>query len=381
MSGTASGTRSRAAGRLRQHRSTLVILVGLVVAVAVVVLGSDSGRTGGRLDPGNPDPAGARALARVLADRGVDVQVVRDADALAGADAGPGTTVLVTSTELLGRSTTRRLLHDTRGARLVLAEPGPGTTAALGVSDLPYRVQLDSARAAGCTDPAYDGLSLEVDSALEYPVAGGCFRGEHGALLAEPRPGVVLLGAADLISNDQVLRADDAAIALRLLGQEPRLVWYVPSLDDLVADDGVSLATLLPDWLRPALLLLALATLALLVWRARRLGPLATEPLPVVVKAVETTRSRGRLYRKGGDRAHAAAVLRAAARVRAAERLALGPHPDPAVLVRDLAHHTGRPVQEVAHLLDPAAPPPTTDHDLIALAQRLAELDREVRRP
>ena len=33
-----------------------------------------------------------------------------------------------------------------------------------------------------------------------------------------------------------------------------------------------------------------------------------------MVKAIETTRSRGRLYRKAGDRAHAAEVLRAAAR-------------------------------------------------------------------
>ena len=51
------------------------------------------------------------------------------------------------------------------------------------------------------------------------------------------------------------------------------------------------------------------------------------------------------------------------------------------VIVRDLARHTGRPVAEVERLLGPSAPAPTTDHDLIALATALAELDREVRRP
>lgn len=367
--------------RLGRHRTGLVIALGLLAATAVVILGNDRTRTTGALDPDNPDPGGAQAVARVLADQGVDVTVARDADALDEAAPGPDTTVLVTSTDHLGRSTIKRLLAGTRDARLVLAEPGPGTTKAFGVSELPFEVQLDSPRAADCPDPTYDGLSVQVDQALEYPVPGGCFRGTHGALLVQPRDGVVLLGAGELLSNDQVLRSDDAAVALRLLGQDPRLVWYVPSLDDLVADDGVSLTTLLPDWLRPALWLVALAALALLVWRARRLGPLATEPLPVVVKAIETTRSRGRLYRKAADRAHAAAALRSASRARAADRLGLGARPDPGDLVRDLARHTGRPADEIERLLGPSAPPPVTDHDLIILAERLAQLDREVRRP
>jgi hypothetical protein len=368
-------------GRLLRQHSTLVVLAGLVLAVAVVLLLGDAGaRRGVALDPDNPDPDGARAVARVLAGHGVDVTVVRGADALEDTEVA-GATVLVTSTELLGESTIARLVEHTDGARLVLAEPGPGTTAALGIDSLPYQVTLDGPRQADCPDPAYAGLSVQVDDAVEYPLRGGCFRGEHGALLAEPRADLVLLGAGELLSNDQVLRADDAAVALRLLGERDRLVWYVPSLEDLVADDGVSLATLLPRWLRPALWVLALATLALLGWRARRLGPLATEPLPVVVKAIETTRSRGRLYRRAGDRGHAADALRSAARVHAADRLGLGARVDAATLVDDVARHTGRAREEIEWLLGPSAPPPTTDHDLIALADRLAELDREVRRP
>ena len=359
---------------MRRHRTTVVVVVGLLVAVAVVALTSRGATTGAALDPDNPSPDGAQAIARVLADQGVEVTVVRDAEAFERAEVDAATTVLVTSTELLGRSTIRRLLRHAEDARLVLAEPGPGTTRALGVRAAPTRVSLDDPRPAGC--PAYDGLELVVDQGSEYPLDDACF---GGLLAATDR--VVLLGAAEAISNGQVLRADNAAVALRLLGEHDRLVWYVPDLADLDADDGVSLATLLPEWLRPALWIGFLATLGLLLWRVRRLGPLATEPLPVVVKAIETTHSRGRLYRKAGDRAHAAGALRAAARQRAAERLALGPHADPATLVRDLARHTGRPVDEVERLLGPSAPAPTTDHDLIALASALAELDREVRRP
>jgi hypothetical protein len=367
---------------LGRQRASLLIAAGFVAALLVVVLlGTGGARTSTPLDPDNPDPGGAQAVARVLDDRGVDVAVARGADALDETSVGVGTTVLVTSTDQLGDSTIERLLDHVGDARLVLAAPGPGTTEALGVTDPPYSVRVPTPRAADCDDPRFAGLSLAVDRALEYPAAQGCFGGERGSLVVEPHPGLVLLGADEMLSNDQVLRADNAAAALRLLGQGERLVWYVPSLDDLVADDGVSVASLLPRWIRPGLWLGTIAVLALIAWRARRLGPLATEPLSVVVKAIETTRSRGRLYRKAGDRAHAAAALREAARARIAGRLGLGASLcDPASLVHDVARRVGRPDEEVAALLDPDTAAPTTDHDLITLANELAALDREVRR-
>jgi hypothetical protein len=380
---TTTTTRPTAGAWLRGQRSALLSVGGLVAAVLVVILlGGDAVRTTTPLDPDNPDPGGARAVARVLSDQGVDVSVVRSADALHDADTGAGTTVLVTSTDQLGDSTVRRLLDDTGDALLILAAPGPGTTRALGIGDLPFQVTVPAPRPAGCRDPAYDGLSLQVDHAVEYPTGDGCFEGEHGFLVVEPRDGVVLLGAAEALTNDQVLRADNAAAVLRLLGQDDHLVWYVPSLDDLVGDDGVSLGTLVPRWIRPGTWLAGTALVALVLWRGRRLGALATEPLPVVVKAIETTRSRGRLYRKAGDRGHAAEALRAAARTRVAERLRLGSGTrDLDGLVRDVARHVGRPVDEIHALLGRGAVAPATDHDLITLAGRLAELDREVRRP
>jgi hypothetical protein len=369
-------------GWLGRQRSSLLVAAGFLAALLVVIaLGTGGARTGTPLDPDNPDPDGGQAVARVLDDRGVDVTVARGADALDDAPAGAGTTVLVTSTDQLGESTIERLLDHVGDARLVLAAPGPAATEAFGVTPPPYSVRVPRPRAADCDDPRFAGLSLAVDRALEYPADGGCFAGEQGALVVEPRPGIVLLGADGLLTNGQVLRADNAAVALRLLGQGERLVWYVPSLDDLVADDGVSAASLLPRWIRPGLWLGTIAVLALIAWRARRLGPLATEPLAVVVKAIETTRSRGRLYRKAGDRAHAAAVLRRAARTRIAARLRLGSSVgDPDTLVREVARRVGRPADDLAALLDPDTPAPTTDHDLITLANDLAALDREARR-
>ena len=46
-----------------------------------------------------------------------------------------------------------------------------------------------------------------------------------------------------------------------------------------------------------ALWLLGIAMLAVIWWRGRRLGALASEPLPVTVRSLETTEARGRLYR------------------------------------------------------------------------------------
>lgn len=362
---------------LGRHRAALLVVVGGAVAVAVVVLTSGGARTGARYDPDNPGPFGAQAVARVLEDQGVDVTVARGADELAGTTLDADTTVVVTSTEQLGRRTGADLLRRSAGAhRVVLVEPGPGLVKALHLGPLPAAVTVGEGRDAACADPALEGLEVAVDTALAFPGDGGCFPGDVGALVSERR-GVTLFGPGQALSNDQVLRADNAAAALRVLGGSDRLVWYVPSYGDLGAADGVSLRSLLPPWLGPGLWVLALAAVALVAWRARRLGPLATEPLPVVVRAIETTRSRGRLYRRAGDRGHAAEALRAATRRRLTERLRPA---DEAGLLREVASRTGRSPAEVAALLGPAPPPPT-DADLVALATALTALDQEVRQP
>jgi len=363
----------------RRHRATLLIVGALVLAVLVVIWSTDGGQENDtRFDPSNPGADGARALAQVLEDEGVDVHVVRSAAAFEDRSMDAGTTVVVTSTEQLGKSTYTRLLDHAGDARLIFVEPGPVVTGELGLTSFPETHGLSDGRDAGCTDPLFEGLTMEVDQAIAYP-GGGCFA-DGGAAVVSERGGAVLFGAGEAMTNDQVLRADNAAVTMRLLGQDDDLVWYVPNYEDLIGDDQVGIGPLLPDWLEPGLWLLLVAAIFLVVWRARRLGRLATEPLPVVVKAIETTRSRGRLYRRAGDRGHAASALRAAARRRAAVRLQLGAGHSEADLVRDMARHTGRSEAEVSALIGSQAPDPTQDHDLIRLASDLAGLDREVRR-
>ncbi|NPC98056.1 DUF4350 domain-containing protein [Nocardioides sp. zg-DK7169] len=384
-----------AAGTARSRRGTwLLVGAGLVVAVAVAVVVAGGPRSSERLDPDNPDRDGAQALARVLDGEGVDVVVARGADELDATPVDAGTTVLLTRPDLLGRESAERLVAHAGDAQLVVAGARPGALAVLGVETGSSSLPPGFATEAACTLPdlaeRLDGLRLDVDDAVGHDLPG-CFAAPSltaagsttGTVLSRARPGLLLLGAADLLANDRLLRADHAAIALRLLGGGDRLVWYVPSAADLGAEDGVALSALLPRWVVPALVLAVLALGALMLWRGRRLGPLATEPLPVVVRASETVHSRGRLYRRSGDRAHAAHALREATRSALARRLRVGAAPGgvpPEELVRAVARATGHGEDDVATLVGSDAPDPTTDHDLIALAAALAALEEEVRR-
>ena len=70
------------------------------------------------------------------------------------------------------------------------------------------------------------------------------------------------------------------------------------------------------------------------------------------------------------------------ARVAVAERLHLpSSAADESALLRDVARHSGRPAEQVRTLLADDAPVPSDDATLIALANQLAALQREVRRP
>lgn len=365
-------------GFVRRHLIWFVAGFALVLAVAVTAwTQAVAPEHTGRLDPESFGTDGARAVAQVLADQGVELSIVRSADALEAERVGRDTTVVVTGTNRLAGSTTEQLFEHARRGRVVLVEPPEWVTDVAG-SSAAAPVEADGLE-AGCA--TYRGLQLRVDGAVGWEGhRSGCFGSDEALVLAHAGQGMVLFGAGDALTNDQILRADNAAIALRLLGGSDRLVWYLPSFDDVPVDETAGLRDLLPDWIVPGLWLGLAAAIALVLWRLRRLGPLSTEPLPVVVRAIETARSRGRMYHQSSDRAHAAATLRRASLRRAAERLNLGRRPDAASVVTAVADHLGRQHSEIARLLDPDSPPPATDHELVGLAHELARIEREVAR-
>jgi hypothetical protein len=188
---------------------------------------------------------------------------------------------------------------------------------------------------------------------------------------------VILLGDSSLISNGAILDADNAAIALHVFGHTDRLVWYVPTLADIAASDTTS-RSIAPAWFEPGLVLATSAVLFLCLWRGRRLGRLVTEPLPVIVRAVETTESRGRMYRKSRDRTRALAVLQLATRRRLAAYLGLSASSALSNIAAAAAAVSGRSYQEVLDLL--SSPAVRDDSSLLRLANTLTALEKEVRR-
>lgn len=213
-----------------------------------------------------------------------------------------------------------------------------------------------------------------------------CFPDDTGdafALLRVPAtlaPGgtVTVLGADPILTNDRIAEQGSAALALGVLGERRRLVWYTPSPDDAAGDAPPTLGELTPGWVTPAILLLGAAALAAAVWRGRRFGPLVVERLPVVVRADETAEGRARLYQRADARGHALDALRVGTVDRIATTLALGR----LASVDDVVAASAAALQEDpagirALLLDDR---PRTDRDLVDLAGRLAALERRVAR-
>ncbi|MEZ5091311.1 DUF4350 domain-containing protein [Nocardioides sp.] len=364
----------------RRLRTPILIGVVLLLAAAAVALLGGRVATSTPLDPDNPARTGAQAVRRVLEQQGVDVTVVRSAAAFDETEIGAGTTVLVTSAGNLGGDTTERLWRHSATGYLVLVDPPRAVAEVAGVPEgAPDFV--GGAVAADCADPDVTDLTISGLQGTSYPTTLGCFPTQGGYLLAKAPRRVTVLGAPWVLANGTITDADNAALALRLLGGHRELVWYVPDAADVPAGEGVGVGELIPDWVSPGLWLLGVTVVGLMLWRGRRLGPLASEPLPVTVTAIESTLSHGRLYRRARDRAHAAGVLREASRVRLTEQLALPGRLEPTTLAQVLSSRTGRPTAELQALLDPSSPPPPTDRDLVELATRLAELEREVRRP
>ncbi|MFF2365962.1 DUF4350 domain-containing protein [Streptomyces sp. NPDC058122] len=370
----------------------IVLALVLLLAAGVAIAAVRSDALHGRLDPRSADPSGSKAVARLLADRGVSTRVVTTLGEARSA-AGPDTTLLIMSPDLLTKRQ-QTLLHtatEQSGGRTVLISPGspslgtlaPEVTADPAVSfdsTLSPRCGLPAARRAGSADTGgirYSTTDQNADTC--YPSDG------LPTLVRVPaRTGsgdTVVLGAPDILYNERLDEQGNASLALQLLGSRTHLVWYLPSLsDDSATDtDRRSFFDLLPSgWLWGTLQLFIAAVVAAL-WRARRMGPLVPERLPVAIRASETAEGRARLYRKAAARDRAAAALRSATRTRLAPLIGVPPAQAhaPETLLPALATHVDGNPQALLPLL--FGPPPRDDAALVSLADQLDALEREVR--
>ncbi|MCX5226558.1 DUF4350 domain-containing protein [Streptomyces sp. NBC_00233] len=378
----------------RARGAALVLALVLMGGLALATLRSSDAH--GSLDPRSADPNGSRAVAELLKTRGIELTVVTTLDE-ATAATGPDATLLVTTPDLLTQpqqSTLRQAMTGSTGRTVLVGAGRPSLdTLAPGVTSstsAPVENRTPSCTLAEATRAGSVDLGGERYLTAPGATADSCYLSDGLPTLlrlpGQDTTDTVLLGSPDILYNKRLDQQGNASLALQLLGSRPHLVWYLPSLTDASAtadapDDGTTgdFLSLIPSGWLWGTLQLAIAALLAAIWRARRLGPLVTERLPVALRASETTEGRARLYRKANARDRAASVLRTATRARIAPLLGV-PGQDAHSADRLLPALSARLPETTA---DPRpllfGPAPADDAALIRLADQLDALEREVR--
>lgn len=385
--GDGRSARSVVVDRITRMRGwiALGLLLAAVVVFGVVFAGS------GEHDPLSPDnaaPQGARAVAEVLGRNGVDVVRAESLEDAVDRLDGQGDALLfhdpdawLTSDQLAELSG----LAD----RTVLVEPSLGilTELAHGIRSagvvptdtadpLQAACSNPDARAAAAVTPG--GFSYRGDITC-FPLPGDQGEAPAGVFATTADGSVAVLGNGDILSNGLIDEQGNAALALRVLGSTSTLVWYQPTEEDLaIASGPVDPLSMLPDFVDPLMFWLVITAGLAILWRGRRLGPLVTEPLPVVVRSAETAAGRARLYQDAGAMNHTVHTLRAATLNRLAAALRVPPSSTRAAVIAAAAQKTNREFADLDQLLNSYSP--RSDAQLVQWSQELEKLEQEIRR-
>ncbi len=386
-----------------RRRPVVIIAALLFVAVIVTLVWTSRPSDYTPLSIDNSTPSGTRAVAQILRAQGVDVrQVGTMADARIS---DPSTTTLAIA------DSTPLALYQLEGivnypGDLVLIAPSQELVDLIAPT-LSVEHSLDSTLVpARCEDP--DAQAAQEVKVMNQGLAGSagadgelCFRNSDGAhayaVIEDGDRRVTLIPSSPLLTNQHLAEDGNAALALRALGRQQSVVWYVGDMFDPSTltwgdaasgsgGDGAAPPTEVeanPDFLPPgtgsAFYLLGLSVLVAAWWRARRFGPLVREPLPVIVRASEATRGRARLYRRSQASGRATAALRATAATRMARRLGVPRAGGRAALIPAVARAAHRDEQDVERIL--YGPPPTDDSTMMSIIHELDTLESEVHRP
>lgn len=350
--------------RATWSKARLWVLLLVLVVIGGVIVAAISRPAARPLDPGSAAHNGSRALAQLLGQRGTTVRALTAPD---DADAAPSdTTVLVIDPDDLSSDQLRALAGH---HRLVLVEPDVASLAAVDPS-----VQRDDVTDSGATPPNCSWPGAAATGAVTFPLHTVTYTGPAtcygGAVVITDR--LVILGSGELLRNDRLANNNIAALDLNSIsndGAVTQVAWLLPGVAD-AGSGSPSVWSLFPPWAQRAFWWLLVVGVLLALWRGRRLGPVVSEPLPVVVRAAEVVEGHGRLYLRAGARTQAAGVLRAAAARRLAVRLGLDQRTPPIEVARVLdADRAGRPSTVLA------GPAPVDDAALLRLAADLDGLE------
>jgi len=360
-----------------------LLITGVVVLGVLVLMISTAARTSGPFSPDAAEPTGAKALASLLENHGVDVIGTEDLQDAVGS--GADRTLLIAPGGSLSRSDWQRIA-DAQWSHLVLFRPSSRALEVLapGVQDAAESLPKGS-RAPDCDLKAAVQSGTATVSGTSYSApdsAKACYGdGINHTLVRLETDGRIIdvVGSPRTFTNAELADDGNAALALNLIGTHLQLVLYVPQFESSSTGDEGGGKPLIPPDVRYVAWALAFAVFVVALWRGRRLGPVVAEPLPVIVHAAETTEGRARLYRRSRARDRAAAALRESAIGKLHKAHGIPRRADPSAVIATVAARTGRDPAMLYELL--YGWPPVDDAALMSLSQQLDLLTQEVRRP
>ncbi|MFJ4260941.1 DUF4350 domain-containing protein [Paenarthrobacter nicotinovorans] len=368
----------------RKHLTWIALGAVLVALVTYLAVSNMSGTADPRtLSARNPAPDGAMAAAEILGRHGVNLAATDSFDQTmsALADNERATVLLYDPRGYLDRSRVEDLAA--AADHVVVVKPRLKTLNGLGPGFKPGGVipgdQTVVEAACSVEDPMAAGPISAQGSVFSGPQV--CYSGpaERTGLYAASADGrIIVLGSTDILDNEHLALQGNAALALRTLGNNPELLWYLPGVKDVAATDKApTLSELAPAWLAYAGPWLGAVTLLAILWRGRRMGPLVFEPLPVVVKAAETAEGRARLYQDARAVNRAADNLRAGTLSRLARHFSLGADATADAVVDAAARRLERTGPEVRSVLVDFMP--GTEGQLVQWAQELERMEEEAK--
>jgi hypothetical protein len=406
----------------------------VVLALITVTLIVHSGQQPDPAEPSFLSPVssaadGADRLAAELTRRGVTVdRRTSTPEAVAAVVGGNDATLFVTTPQYVHPDYLRRLRTIPPSTRIVLVAPPADALAQVGAG-----VELAGPRwTAAAAEPACaEPFATAPAAVLRWQFgrspderfrcyAGGVVELEDGG------PPLTLVGATDPFRNDRLAEHGNAAFAAGLLARSRRVVWLdlhdreqppvleQPAGEPPAEPDPVPRETAAPDeppggegdgrsdgdgdgpappeardgtpdnalgrafppafW--ATVLILAVALLAVALAAARRLGTPVPEPLPTRVRAAETVRGLGALYRRARARDASLGTLQAAAVLRLAAHFGMPPDSGVDEVAARVAARTGQPEGELRVLLGGGVE--DTDEDLAEKAAAVQRLVRQV---
>ena len=360
-----------------------VIAVALMLIPVLVTVWTRTITSTTPLAIDNPKDWGTMALAELLRHEGISVS---KAGSLSQAvDAGrQGATIAVVNADRLSNQDRRALAESGGDVVVVGAESGSDALAGLtGMTAKGTAAAASSTRAPQCDDADAQAARTLAGTRASVSLQGdgdavGCFPvGEDRyAYATDSLPsGATLRVLPDPapVTNVHLTQEGHAALGVRALGHHSRVLW----LDgEHMEAPSVWNSSSTPPWLPVLIFQLLVIAGVLAIVQGRRFGGIVSEDLPVVVRSIETTVARGRLYRQGSDRPRAAQALRSGAALRLGATLGLPPGTSRRDVIAAVSLASGIAPTTVDSLL--YGPPPTSDNALATLAVQLDQLESEV---